>query len=102
MNEIKIAEKYVPLIRSGRKLTTIRAGKRDYKLGPAVLIAPDSGNTNIEITDISFEQYGLLDSGDAISDGFSSLEELREGLLQFYPDLKPSSFVTIVYFVLED
>ena len=100
MNEIKIAKQYVPLVLAGQKESTIRAGKRDYELGPAALILPDFNRINIEITAILVERYGTLDDEDAWADGFRNLSELRAELRRFYPDLAAESIITIVYFAL--
>lgn len=99
--KIIFADKFLPMIRDGRKITTVRAGKRDYH------ICDVYDYYNVDETDHGylyiickyFTTFGELTEKVAQTDGFNSLAELKGELLQFYPDLKDDSIMTVIRFV---
>jgi len=97
MEIIKINSEYYKPVLSGKKVTTIHKGKKDYELGSA-LLAFDKKDIEVYITAIMYTFYYLLKNHHAIEDGFSSLEDLKETLLNIYPDIQNNDYVTIVYF----
>lgn len=97
MQQIKIDTKYVPLVLNGTKIQTIRFGRREYKLGPAVLVA-DSKQIPVNITNVDFISSDRLDVYDAKADGFNTLNELKSALLLHYPEITDQSLITVVSF----
>jgi hypothetical protein len=100
MTVIKLDPKFAELVRLGLKTSTVRSGYREYPLCEAMMDCGEEGQLPVEIVEIEHLDFGHLDGLDAFDDGFESLEELQQVLLSFYPDLKPSSDVSIIRFKL--
>lgn len=84
-------------ILSGQKRATIRRGKKDdVSLGPATI----GTNTPIVITDISYKLFSELTLTDAQHDGYDNVNELQQALYNFYPDIQPNEYVTLISFEL--
>jgi hypothetical protein len=98
MKEIPISADFLPLIVSGRKLSTIRSGIRNYERGTAMLRSP-AGHVVVNITAVHHKRFSLLQEEDALRDGFSSIADLRTALRSFYPSIVDDDLVTIVEFV---
>lgn len=99
MYTIPLKREYLPAVRASAKTTTVRAGKRSFPVGRAAIVCGPE-EIPIEITDVRCCRYQDLSEGDAIKDGFTSLADLQDALKRFYPDLRPSSDITIVDFHL--
>jgi hypothetical protein len=100
-NLIKLYPEYYQPVIKKKKRSTIRKGRKNYQLGEAVLDFGDR-TLDIHITAIMLKPYGLLDDGDAIEDGFESLEDLQSVINCIYPDINPSDEMTIVFFRLNN
>lgn len=94
---LPVAKRFLPLVRGGKKTTTIRMGTRPYPIGPAVLRS-NGEDLKVFITGVRFTTTASLTKGDAETDGFESLAGLLQTLKEFYPDLLPSDSVTITSF----
>ena len=94
---IVLSKEYVPLVVSGRKRTTVREGKRNYRLGDAQIKADDE-TIAIKIIGIKYKKFGELTDEDAKSDGFEKLGELQAALKKFYPTITETNVTTIVRF----
>lgn len=97
MPTIAIDAQFVAAIRSGEKRMTVRSGRRDYPIGPAIMKSPTE-TIPIAITALEYKSFGELTDDDAKADGAVDASALRKGLLVFYPNLKPADPVTIVRF----
>jgi hypothetical protein len=97
MTIVPLARRFLPLVLSGQKNSTIRKGVRRWAVGPAV-IASEGVRVKARITDIRVKTLADLTDEDAVRDGFQSLPQLRQALLEFYPSLSPSDKVTIASF----
>lgn len=97
MVEIALHPDFMPLVRNGKKITTVRYGKRDYATGDALFVAGDDKQP-ITINGCEYKSFGELTEPDAHNDGFSGLEELTSVLLKFYPHAQSDDTVTIVRF----
>lgn len=95
---IPLSSEFIPAVLDGRKLSTIRLGRRPYPRGPCVL-RTKSRDLPIEIHNVRFSRLDELTQADAYADGFTSLEELHEELRRFYPSVGPNDYVTIVEFI---
>lgn len=100
MQSIRLKPHFLDAVRSGRKRSTVRAGARLAPLGPATIV---SGPVRIpiELTQLTIKPFKRLTEEDAREDGFTSLEELRGVLLEFYPRLGEEDPITIFSFLLE-
>jgi len=97
-SSLSISAEYLPLIRSGRKSTTIRRGRLSISKGMFLLTARTTDFVSVNVTDIKHTRFKCLTEEDARKDGFKSLTELERVLLKYYPDLSDNSWVTIVSF----
>lgn len=99
VGEIIFANKFFPMITAGKKTTTVRAGKRFYDEGVYDVFNPSKeAHMLIRVEKVEHTTFSKLTDKTALTDGFSSAEELKNELLQFYPNLTDDSVVTIVYF----
>lgn len=95
--EIIFASKFIDMIDEGKKTTTVRRGIRDYAPGLYSLYNPaKSVHGFVWIDGVTPTTFGELTEEVALTDGFNSLEELKNELLSFYPELTDDSEVTIV------
>jgi hypothetical protein len=95
---IPLASEFVPFVLDGRKVSTVRFGRRPYPTGKCVLRSGGQ-DVPVEIRCVRFCQFAELTETDALADGFSSLEELHRELRRFYPNVTPVDEVTIVEFM---
>lgn len=96
--EIIFASKFIDMIDEGIKTTTVRRGVREYTSGIYDLYNPKkSVHGYVVINGVKVTTFGELTEDVAKTDGFKSLEELKNELLLFYPELVDDSPVTIVY-----
>jgi hypothetical protein len=56
----------------------------------------------VSITDVGIKRLGELTESDARRDGFCSLDELFETLMDIYPRIEPQDPVTIIGFEVVD
>lgn len=94
---LRISKEYLPAIRSGRKRSTIRKGRRPIKIG-LLLLSAGADFVPVNVTDVTVTRFGCLGDEEARKDGFANLRELERALQKHNPDLSPNSFVTIVSF----
>lgn len=82
------------------KKTTIRLGYKDYRLGHAKLICEDSGTEyDSEVIEIRVVRFGDLGLQEANSDGFNTIEILRNELERCYKKyISDLDVVTLVRF----
>ena len=96
--EIIFASKFIDMIDSGKKTTTVRRGVRTYEPGTYKLFNPaKSVEGLINIKGTAIVNFGQLTEEVAQTDGFRTLYELKKELLSFYPELTDDDPVTIVY-----
>ena len=88
---------FFPLVESGAKRSTIRAGAKPGLVGPAILVGGDQ-SVPILVTDVEVKSFDELTESDAHLDGFDSLSDLKNVLIGFYPDLSGDDAVSILHF----
>ena len=96
---LKFAEAYLKKLESGKKLMTIRRGKKDFKVGDLVRII--AGNKKIgiaRIVKVETKKFGEITKADAIKDGFKSKRKLREALKKHYKKIKSQDLFTLIEF----
>jgi len=92
-----MSRKYVKLLLSGKKRSTIRPGV--LKVAEKVYIHSEGRIVAVaEVEEVVYKRVGELTDKDAQIDGFSSRDELVAFLKKRYPGLKDSSIVTVIKF----
>lgn len=99
MEVIELSDEFTQAVLDSLKVSTIRYGRRNYKLGNAILRTP-SRSMHIRVHRICYCQFEDLTEEDAQRDGFRSREALSMALRGFYPHIMPTDEMTIVYFSL--
>lgn len=86
------------------KRVTVRAGRRDIRLGPLVLEStlPDCTGQHlreiVEVTEVHYKRLRYLTDLEAEEDGATDADELRDALRRFYPALGSDDEITLLYF----
>ena len=109
--ELPLYHQSLEFLKNGTKVTTIRFRDSGIEI-PASNLLPlfstsDYGwgdRTNptayVRISGIKYQQYGTLETEDAIRDGFASLAEMRRGLRAIYPRMNENSWITVYHLTL--
>jgi ABC-type lipoprotein export system ATPase subunit len=97
--ELRIAAEYLPAIRAGHKMTTIRLGRKSFARGLLLLKTRGDFET-VRVTAAVEKTFSELSDDDARKDGFTSLKELKAALRRHYPGVRNESQLTIVFFEL--
>ena len=87
----------MPLVRAGKKRSTVRKGVRRIESTLADLVA-GTDRLRVLVTDLDVKPYNALSTLDAQRDGFETLADLQRALHHFYPDIAQSDPVTIIGF----
>lgn len=95
---IKFDPALLKLVEMGKKTTTIRAGHRDYRPGPAVLRFGADTQRDASIVGTRHTTLDQLTVHDARTEGYATTEELVAVLRHYYPDLPDTAALTIVEF----
>ncbi len=99
IGEIIFEDKLLPMLKDGRKSSTIRNGIRHY--APGFYSAFNDSRTRCELLKVrrtELTKYGQLTDDSTTTEGYDLVKELKDDLLRFYPDLTDESTMTIVYF----
>lgn len=96
---LRLRSEFFDVVRRGQKCSTIRAGRRNFKVGPLILQS-NFDTLTVQVTEVVYKKLGELTQDDAQTDGFVTLEELRTTLKKIYPNLHKNSTVTLIYFQL--
>ncbi len=96
--ELKLAPQYTQNILLKKKCTTIRKGRRKIKCGPLIL-STEKDSILVCVTGVQYKKLSNLNESEAIDDGYESIQDLKQDLQKFYPNLKDSNFVTIIKFL---
>jgi ASCH domain len=97
VTELPLHSEFVPLVRAGKKRSTVRKGIRKIESALADLVA-GSDRVRVLVTDMDVKPYMALSTTDARRDGFETLADLQTALHRFYPNIAPSDPVTIIGF----
>ncbi len=99
--KLRFKKKFIPLILTGRKKTTIRI-KKMCEVGDIIEVLDENDNfiSKAIVTNIRVKRYSELTSADAILDGFKDLDELRYILKNIYGYIERNQKLYIYYFKL--
>ncbi len=102
MKKLKFDAKYMSRILSGSKTTTLRLGrKEEYTPGDIVEVyVGDSFIGLAKIKSIRYIRWNELTEEDIRKDGFTSKEDLKKDLLQYYGDFPNDAEFTLIEFEL--
>ena len=87
-------------ILSGAKTTTIRLGLLKPRYEEIIIHSGGRPIAKARIMAVRHKRISNLTSGDAVRDGFNSVDELLDYLRKAYGELKPETTVTIIEFQL--
>lgn len=94
---LRIKKELLAAVNTGRKKSTIRAGRLKLNLG--LLVLEHAGeSTLVRLINVTYKRLQELTDEDANIDGYKNVMQLRNALLTFYPRLRSSSLISIVEF----
>lgn len=100
MQELKLADELFFRIFDGTKSSTIRKGKRDIDKGFLAFTSTGQKHFGIvvNVTGSISKKLNELSQNELVSEGYSSLNELKQSLEQYYSDIDDNTLVTIIKF----
>ena len=86
-------------ILTGKKQITIREGLRDYELGRQLMVCDHQAVWAVltDITDVRHCPLYSVTQEEWEADGFTSQQDLLDGMHRYYPSLTLNSPVTVVH-----
>lgn len=100
---VALNSKFFPLVRAGSKSSTVRKGERDVRAYESLILTDGSNNDiTVRVTDVKIKRLDELTETEARRDGFESIQDLIEGLKEFYPNITLQDPVTIIGFKIID
>jgi hypothetical protein len=94
---IKVSAADLAAAGSGAKTCTIRLGRARVASDVVDLVAGNDA-LRVRVVSVSVERYRDLSLDHARCEGFSSVDELRRDLEQYYRNIEPDQPVTIIRF----
>jgi len=83
---------------SGAKKISIREGTRDYGVGPMMICCHlEPWVVQVDVTWVDHISLGEVTQEQWEADGFTSQQDLLDGLRSYYPNITLDSPVTVVY-----
>lgn len=105
MTAIKFKKRFHPLIRDGIKTQTLRIPQKRLELKKddfAVCVFEDSPERiYVTVTEVGYKYWQSLNDDDAEREGFESVDELKNFLLEIYPDVPSWGRLYYYRFVVE-
>lgn len=85
-------------ILSGVKKISIREGHRDYKTGPMMICCHiEPWAVQVDVTEVFHRTLDEVSFIEWEADGFTSQQDLLDGLRSYYPNITLDSPVTVIY-----
>lgn len=95
---IRLLDKFMDLVISGKKTSTIRYGLVFISDSPVALMSRKR-TIMVDVTHLDYsKRYKDLTEKDAHADGFESLESLKREIEKFYPQISQDDQITIIRF----
>ena len=99
MRSLSFRKDFREMILSGDKTATLRMGWKDYTPGEIVNITVDSTViATAVITSVRRKKWHQITDDDAGVDGFSTIDELRDVLVQIYGPFEDDTVFTQIKF----
>jgi len=93
MQELLQRDDLFDLVVAGKKQATVRKGKRDIVLGPMNIKATSSKrNCSVLVTNVEY-----VNEDHAKIDGYNSLADLKNTLVEIYGTLSDDQDMTVIY-----
>jgi len=96
---ITFKPEYFDLIALGKKTSTIRKGRKQYKANTIVVLKSGSGRElSGLITRVLYIPFRELTSTMAKNDGFDTLNALKDALMEIYKEIEDTDMMTVIEF----
>lgn len=98
MQELKLADHLMPLVRDGQKRLTIRLGVREITLGVLRLssVSDESDFVEVDVSGVFKMSFGDIPTDIIYGDGASNHVEMLRSMQDFYPEMEMTSVCTVV------
>lgn len=94
---LKLRPDLFKAVRCGRKISTIRAGRKHIEPGLLVLESTEE-SLLVHVTGVVYKRFNSLTNEDAKKDGYLDVSQLQKELQLIYPTLSRNSFLTLIEF----
>ncbi|MCD6371144.1 MAG: ASCH domain-containing protein [Candidatus Aenigmarchaeota archaeon] len=99
MKRLNFSKEYLKKLLRGKKLMTIRRGKRKFEIGEEVEVYCSGEKLGkIKITKVQIKKFSEINSEDIKKDGFRSKRKLKKALRKHYKNVKASDLFTLIEF----
>ncbi len=95
---LAIRDRYLALIREGKKSSTIRLGQLNIEPNTKLSLRSQFTEIAVLVQSVEYKHLSELTEDDGKKDGFESLGELLTELQEIYPSIKSDDILTIVSF----
>lgn len=95
---LRLLPRFFESVHSGQKRSTIRLGRKWFQPG-LLLLQCDSDSLPVNVIEIEHKQFSELTEEDARDDGLGQLNSLKKILRSIYPNIRESSYLTILRFI---
>lgn len=95
---IELRDSMFEKVRNGKKIATLRKGKRDYIPGDTLLYGKKYCDM-IEVTDLTYKKLDEISDEDARVEGYSKASDLIKIMKDLYPGITNDTICTQVWFV---
>jgi cytidine deaminase len=102
IQRLRFRASHLPAVRNGSKRVTMRFGD-PVQVGPALLVFESDDEVSLpgRITSTTAKRVDRITDDEAREDGFAGAADVLPGLLDYYPQLEPSSEIVIVRFEVD-
>ncbi len=96
---LNFSKEYLKKLLSGKKLMTIRRGKRKFEIGDEVDVYCGGKKIGrVRITSIKYKTLPEINLEDIKKDGFKSKRKLKKALRKHYRKLRKNDIFTLIEF----
>ena len=102
MYMIRIRQEMFPLILSGKKTSTSRQGLREIEVGQELrFLSADGDIADTVVTNVEYCKFEELTEEEALKEGYSSVDELKDVLRNLYAIESDPNFTLIEFKLVE-
>lgn len=98
--ELLLVSSVFSLVNEGVKKSTLRKGRRDIRTGPLTFKMTENENCTVKVNvlNVSYLPFSEISEKHAKSEGYDSVDELKNVIRQIYGDVNESEVFTYVEF----
>ena len=98
MQELLLKRDIFGKVLDGNKKSTSRKGKRGIVNGVLLfkMTEDETQQVIVNVTNVRYLPYGDITEGEAVKEGYKSLDELRDILTRIYGEIAPDETFTFV------